>query len=279
MKTRICGFAAVVFLSGSFLGFAQTTDLTRRAFVNIKSDDKPRNCEDAMRYLFKYRAKLKDELLRELYQTDRQGRDAILLILFQTPGFIPDQRFARFVMTRLPEQDQVVENNDLLFREGAHWWAWRFIDKHYTLFEPLLQDAVGATRDPWILWGVTWIFKKHKTLEANGDLYTPVILRRAANNLRNDELPYNASQTARTFLLLGDRSLEVLRETQKSTDAQARLFARALLDGMTKRQRNAFGYLNSELALDRNPFGMGRDEPEWLGELTRKYFFEGKTYP
>src|SRR5678816_4525730 len=148
MKTRICGFAAVVFLSGSFLGFAQTTDLTRRAFVNIKSDDKPRNCEDAMRYLFKYRAKLKDGLLRELYQTDRQGRDAILLILFQTPGFIPDQRFAHFVMTRLPEQDKVVENNDLLFREGAHWWAWRFIDKHYTLFEPVSYTHLRAHETP-----------------------------------------------------------------------------------------------------------------------------------
>jgi hypothetical protein len=118
---------------------------------------------------------------------------------------------------------------------------------------------------------------KHGVLASHLGLYTPEVLARVAANLRNDEVENNASQAARLFRLLGDRSLPVLREAAKSSDAQQSNFSRALLDAIAKKDRRALGYLNAKLSLYRIPSGAG-PEPEWIEPLTEKYL-EREKYP
>jgi hypothetical protein len=45
-----------------------------------------------------HREALKDQIAQELYQTDRQGKDPLLHVLFNTRSFIADDRFRRLVM-------------------------------------------------------------------------------------------------------------------------------------------------------------------------------------
>lgn len=130
----------------------------------------------------------------------------------------------------------------------------------------------------WCLWTNAWIMNKRGVLASHLGLYTPEVLARVAANLRNDEIELNASQAARLFLLLGDRSLPALRDAAKSKDAQQNNLARALLDAITKGDHRAFGYLNAKLSLDRTPFGPRPEEPEWIGPLVEKYL-EREKYP
>src|SRR5947207_12663807 len=90
----------------------------RRAFADIRSDNIPHNCEHATEWLLKYGDEIRDQLLAELYRTDRQGRDAILHVLFNTPSFQPDERFIRFLFTRLSEQKRYVPTG-MIFKDTS----------------------------------------------------------------------------------------------------------------------------------------------------------------
>ncbi len=139
---------------------------------------------------------LKDEIVNELYRTDRQGRDAILHILFNTKSFIPDIRFKQFVLARLPEQDSRVRNYDILYgapeifkskaafdeanEKGqdwgmvqAHWEAWKYINANFSDFDGLLTDNLARTTSAFVLWGTTWLFDKHGVLNQKLAYYTP----------------------------------------------------------------------------------------------------------
>src|ERR1700758_285610 len=92
---------------------AQTPAEVRSAFKNLRSDHIKHNCSRATDWLFAHREALKDQMIQELYVTDRQGRDALLHVLFHTESFVADDSFRRFVMARLPEEDKVVTNSDI----------------------------------------------------------------------------------------------------------------------------------------------------------------------
>jgi len=281
MFRRLFVFTAVALLSLRSPLIAQTPQEVRRAFADLRSDDKPRNCADAMLWLDKHREKLRSELLGELYKTDRQGRDAIMAVLFHDPSFEPDLRFARFVMARLPEEDGYVHNLDIDTGFGetfetrggpesggaAHWAAWKFIDAHYDLFEPLLIEAISKSDDMLSVWATTWLMKKRGVLSAHIELFTPKVLARVAANLRDDKTGYNAGQAVRIFLLIGDRALPVLRQAAQSDDAQAKSLGRALTDAIANGERKAFGFLSTKSNLTLTPFGPRPKDPEWLAEV------------
>ncbi len=259
--------------------FAQSAETTRRALANLRADKIPNNCSDSTLWLFNHRDALKAQMLEELYKTDAQGRDALLIVLFQTGSFVPDERFARFVINRLPEQNSKVGNSDIKgVDQGAHWLAWPFIDKHFDLFEPLLTAQIGKTKDGWTLWCIAWLFKQRGVLEKHMDSFTPGVLAKAGSALRDDGMPYTAGWAIRLFFLLGDASLPTLREVAKSGDAQARSLARATIDAYTKGSHEAFGYLCSKVSLDKTPFGPEPESPPWLGELIEQYRSK-ETYP
>ena len=129
-------------------------------------------------WLLQHREEVKEDLLDELYKTDTdsQERDAILYVLFNTSSFGPDERFARLVIARLPEQDSQVRNGatfelmgnagDLepIHTSGAHWEAWPFMNKHFSTFEPLLKEQIRRTNNVFVLWGTAWLFKKRGVL-------------------------------------------------------------------------------------------------------------------
>ena len=132
---------------------AQSPEQVRRAFVNLRSDQIRDNCGDATAWLFLHREALKDQLLRELNQTDRQGRDAILHVLFNTESFVADEQFRKLVISRLAEEDKVVSN--LAFRRGnpAHWEAWTYMDGRFDLFAPLLIAEIARTESMFVCMG------------------------------------------------------------------------------------------------------------------------------
>jgi hypothetical protein len=233
-------------------------------------------------------------MLEELYRTDRQGRDAILQILFQTPSFVPDERFLRFVVARLGEEDIYVSNSiiDTFMHyerlpngepgrlngfNGAHHDAWIFIDAHFEAFEPLLREQIGKTKSMWTLWGTAWLFKKCGILPKHAAKYTPEVLALVAGNLRSDNIEGNASQATRLFLILSDQGLPILRQAAKSPDTQQRSLAQALIDALAG-SRAGFGFLNSKVWLKTTPFGPEVEEPEWLSPATEPYRDE-ESYP
>jgi hypothetical protein len=242
--------------------------------------------------------------VNELYRTDRQGRDAILHILFNTKSFIPDIRFKQFVLARLPEQDSRVRNYDILygapeiFKSGAafqeanekgqdwgmvqaHWEAWKYIDANFSDFDGLLTDNLARTTSAFVLWGTTWLFDRHGVLKKKLAYYTPQVLSRAADHLKNDHEKYNATHAIRTFLMLNRYSLPTLTKAARSNDAQQRCLAQALIDAISSRgNRNAFGFLNSYGAIYFSLIGEEDREPEWMSEATQKYLDqETPKYP
>ena len=265
------------------LAKGQSSTEVRQAFRDIHDDRVPHNCVQATSWLFQHREELKGDLLDELYKTDRQGRDAILHVLFNTSSFAPDERFARLVIARLPEQDSKVENGKVfeirpeeqklepIHTWGAHWEAWRFMNKHFAIFEPLLKEQIAEMNNVFVLWGTAWLFKKRGVLQDYSILFTPAIFDSAAANLRADNQKYNASQAVRLFLLLGDQSVPTLRKVASSNDNQTRYLANATIDALTKGSHNAFGYLSANLNLITVPFGDWPTEPSWLPEAMKKH--------
>lgn len=80
---------------------AQTPAEVRQAFIDLRDDKVPHNCEHATDWLFKNRDQLKEDLVDELPRTDWQGRDSILHILCRTDSFTPDARFIRVLSSTL----------------------------------------------------------------------------------------------------------------------------------------------------------------------------------
>jgi hypothetical protein len=290
-EIRVALLAAAVFISVFSRVSAQTSAEVRQAFIDLRQDHIRYNCSRATLWLQQHRDILRDQMQTELYRTnDPQARDALLVVLFQTESFDPDERFARFVMQRLREEDRRVSNVFVGLPEseespdltrltgGAHHLAWVFIDRHYGLFEPLLKAEVGETADIWELWAIAWVFKKHNVLSANASLFTSDVLGRAAAALKNDEIRYNASQAMRLFLMLPKQSAPVVREVSNSSDRQQRYLTQAFLDAL-RGSKNAVGYLNAKLKLYIGLLpDSDRPEPEWLDQVTEPYLNKD-SYP
>jgi hypothetical protein len=251
---------------------APNTEDLRHAFIDIRDDKIPRNCEHATTWLMKYREEIKDDLLDELYKTDAQGRDTIIHILLTMDSFIPDDRFLRFFVARLSEKD-------------TFWWDdhenWTYINNHFDVFDSLLREQVPKIgkrpNDMYVTWAIAWLAKKRGIFGQYSSLFTPAVLAKVAENLRGDDSRYNASQAVRLFLLFGDQSLPTLRVAVNSSDTQGKRLARATIDALAGK-RVAFGYLASKLYLERTPFGPEVDEPDWLSVQVEKYL-ERENYP
>jgi hypothetical protein len=277
---------ALVALFHGHLWAAPPEEDLRRAFADIRDDKVPHNCSRGTEWLLHYREELKEDLLAELYRTDRQGRDAILHVLFNTDSFQPDERFIRFVFSRMEETDRYVKSDSIfkapsghLAWSGSHWEAWCYIDDHFDLFEPYVKEAIGRSENPFVLWAAAWLAKQRGIMADYAPLFTPEVLHRAAANLREDQFPYNASRAVRLFLLLGDQSLPTLRDAARDGDRQAKMFARATIDALGGK-RKAFGYLVSKVDIVQVLFGPAVNEPEWVRNEAEAYVEnEDKTYP
>jgi hypothetical protein len=239
----------------------------------------------------KHRQALRDQMLEELYRNDDpQERDALLIVLFRTETLDLDERFARFVVQRLREENTRVSNfvlglpeseqgrDQLPDTSGAQHDAWEFIDRRYNLFEPLLKAEVGQTTDIWELWAIAWMFKKHNVLPVNAHLFTDEVLGLAADALKDDNVAYNASEAMRLFLMLPKQSTPVVRAVSNSSDPQQRYLAQAFLDALHG-SKNAVGYLNAKLKLYTGLLpNSDKPEPEWLGQVTEPYL-DKESYP
>lgn len=75
----------------------------------------------------------------------------------------------------------------------------------------------------------------------------------AAKSLENDNIPYNAGQAVRFYLIIDQPSLPHLQEQKRASDAQARDYASAVIDAMGGNQ-SAYGYLGSQLLLSVDLF-------------------------
>jgi hypothetical protein len=263
---------------------AQTPAEVRSAFKNLRSDHIKHNCGHALAWLYAHREALKDQMLQELYVTDPQGRDALLLVLFNTESFVPDDRFRRLVIDRLTREDTEVKNGIVEDFTGglpignresvglsAHWGAWDYIDRHFSEFEPLLKALISDSTSMFAVWGSTWLLAKHHELNKNLSLFSQTVLERIANNLKNDNIPYNAGQAVRVFLLLGRTGIPVLQSCARSSDNQMASLSQALIDAILYGKHEAFGYMNAEVAINLAPTSDKLKEPSWLDDITAKY--------
>jgi hypothetical protein len=289
---RILLVAVVSFVSGlsaaTHHALGQSEKEIQSKLDDLRSDNIPHNCESATKWFLKNREKLKARLEEEFYKAkDPQARDAILHVLFNTTSFTPDPRFVAAVLARLPQEDKFVGNRDIftgpsegpdrLCADGAHWEAWKFINDHFAVFEPKLKEQIGKTNSVLVLWGSAWLLKKHGVLQDNVALFTPVVLAKAAESLKTDNIWYNASQAVRLFLLLGDSSLPALRSAAKSTDNQTSSLAKATIDALGGNHK-AFGYLGSKVLLEVTPFGPQVKPPDWQDSVIDLYL-DRETYP
>ena len=253
-------------------GRAQTPAEVRAAFKNLHDDKVRDNCGEAAAWLMARRDTLKGALLTEVYQTDWQGREAIVWILLKTNGFVPDERFNQAIMkpamlTLPPEHGS--------FPIGAY--PWEFIEAHYEMYEPQLLNSINPAGKVRNIWVATWFLKKHNALAKHLDLYTPEVLDQVADGMKGDTFRFNASQAVRTFLILGPAGVPTLQKASKSTDPQTSSLARATLDAM-KGNRDAFGFLDSRLWLTTTPYGPSAPAPDWLLPLSEANR-ERATYP
>jgi hypothetical protein len=284
--SRILVSIAITAGSISFLSSlnAQTPAEVRSAFKNLRSDHIKHNCGHAMAWLYAHREALKNQMLQELYVTDPQGRDALLLVLLNTESFVPDDRFRRLVIGRLTKEDTEVGNGDIEdFTEGlpiaqyrgkglsAHWTAWNYIDHHFSEFEPLLQELISRGASMFAVWGSTWLLAKHHELNKNFSLFSQTVLERIAKNLKNDDIPYNAGQAVRVFLLLGKTGIPTLQNCARSSDNQMASLSRALIDAILHGKHEAFGYMNAEIDINEAPTSDELKEPPWLDDITGTY--------
>ena len=282
---------AFTLLVATHYTLGQSAEEIRHKLTDLRSDDVPHNCERATKWFLKNREKLKAQLVEEFYETkDPQAKDAIFHVLFNTTSFVPDARFVAAVITRLPQQDKFVGNGNIfkglseprdrinrIGADGAHWEAWTFINDHFEAFEPKLKEQIGKTDSVLVLWATAWLLKKRGLLEDNVALFTPAVLARAAANLKNDNIDYNASQAVRLFLLLGDSSLPALRAAAQSPDNQASSLAKATIEALGG-SRKAFGYLGSKIYLEMTPFGPQVKPPDWHEAIVKSYL-DRDTYP
>ncbi len=284
--------AAMSFASIAFgamqCAFAQSDTEIQSKLDDLRSDDTPHNCENATKWFLKNREKLKARLEEEFYKAkDPQARDAIFHVLFNTQSFVPDARFVAAVIARLPQEDKFVGNGDI-FRgpsegpnrtgaDGAHWEAWKFINDHFELFEAGLKEQIGKTDSILVLWQTAWLWKKRGRLQDNIAFFTPAVLTKAAQNLKTDNIWYNASQAVRLFLLLGDSSFPTLRTAAKSSDPQTSSLAKATIDALGG-DHKAFGYLGSKVLLEVTPFGPRVRPPDWQDAMIDLYL-DRDTYP
>jgi hypothetical protein len=262
----ICLLACAAFLPT--YAFADLAEQTRIAFRNIRSDDIPRNAVTAADWIIQNRNQLVPELQDELYRTDRQGRDVILYALMATKSFEPDARFCRTLVSRLNDEDRHVRNGDLLL--FAHWRAWKFIDSHYQLFRPLILENLQTTDDMWCIWGTICLLQKRQQLIAELPHFSPHLWETVATNLRADAVGGNAGQAVRFYLIIGKPSLPHLEPLAKSDEEQTRDLAAATIDAMNG-SRRAYGFLASQISIDRDVFGRGVDSPEWLSDEIGKW--------
>lgn len=296
----------------------QTKEEVQKAFRNLRNDHISYNCSRAAYWLYKHREALRVQILEELYATkDAQARDVLLDLLFATKGFVPDEKFARFVVSRLREEDSRASNNwcvipsrgvsdDLYpeaFNDGPHHIAFGFMNAHYSLFEPLLKSEINSSDDTWEIWSIAALMNARGELAENAALFTAEVLRKGGRSLRNDDVAYNASEAARLFLILGKQTLPVLSELSKSHDTQQASLARALADYIGNGKKDGLGFVNancytdgetyqnfagSSLVFYFGPNGLTTKflkeneeeppEPKWIAEYTEKY--DGATkYP
>jgi len=283
-RQRYFWLGAAIAVCGGQLWAAPPAEELRYALGGIRDDKVPHNCSRAAEWLLKHREELKEDLLAELYRTDRQGRDAILHVLFNTDSFQPDERFIRFMFARMEEGDRYVKSDSIfksadLAWSGSHWEAWRYIDDHFELFEPYVKEAIGTSENPFVPWAAAWLAKQRGLMADYAPLFTPEVMRRAATNLGTDEHRYNASRAVRLFLLLGDQSLPVLRDAARNGDRQAKMLAQATIDALAGK-RKAFGYLVSKVDITQVLFGPPVNEPQWIGDAAEPYVNdEEKAYP
>jgi hypothetical protein len=237
-------------------------------FADLHDDKVQDNCGHATQWIFKYREQLKADLIDELYKTDWQGRGSIFHLLVNTASFVPDDRFRRFMVSSLPDRENQAED-------------WEFISKHFKEFDPLLKEQVNKMNhqphEMYVRWAIAWLAKKQGVFEQYAPLYTPSVLKETAQNLKNDNERFNASQAVRLFLLLGNQSLPTLHEGVKSSDKQAATLARATIDALGG-SRKAFVFLALKTFLEMAAFGPQTHSPDWLLDASQPYV-NRDTYP
>ena len=240
----------------------------RQSFLLLRDDEIPHNAEEASAWLAKRADKITPLLLDELYKTDAQGREQVAHILYQAQSFVPDERFIQFIVAKW-----VDSNTD----EGD----WKYIHDRFETFEPLLETAILKSRnqhhDMYLLWATTWVMRKRGEVERYAKFFSPSIMSAAATHLRSDTESSNAGWAVRFFLLLGDRSIDTLREVTRSKDSQARSLAQATIDALGG-SRKAFGYLQARVELTKTPFGPTVSDPDWLAGVTAPYRDNEKPY-
>jgi hypothetical protein len=280
--------SASILLAATQCALGQSEKEIQSKLDDLRSDDIPHNCENAAKWFFKNREKLKARLEEEFYKAkDPQARDAIFHVLFNTQSFVPGARFVAAVIARLPQEDRFVRNGDIfkgpsegvdrIGADGAQWEAWKFINDHFQVFEPKLKEQIAKSDSVLVLWATAWLLKKRGLLQDNVALFTPAVLAKVAENLKDDNMDYNASQAVRLFLLLGEAGLPTLRETAKSSDKQASSLAKATIDALDG-NRKAFGYLGSKIYLEMTPFGPQAKPPAWHQAMVELYL-DRDTYP
>ena len=190
----------VALTSGVSLFFSRASDLqgqnkedVRKAFRGLRNDHIRYDCSRAAYWLCKHREALRDQMLEELYATkDAQARDVLLDLLFATNRFVPDEKFARFVVSWLREEDTRVskgwctipsrnlgdDSEPDAFHGGTHHIAIGFLNTHYWLFEPLLKNEINASDDRCEIWSIAALMNARGELADNAAPFTTNVLRK-----------------------------------------------------------------------------------------------------
>ena len=194
-------------------------DVLDRAVENLRNDDVKWNCHGAMYYLYRRREEIWPFLVDNLGIDDLQARDAIIRILCETKSFEPDAGFIRLVMDRIDKRGGLIS---LEAHHSTHYDFIAYLAMQAPRFHIVISEGID-TRNPFLLFAVTYALFESGTLGEHLDDYTPEVISRIVSNLRGNL--YNV----RTCLMLAEKALPGLEKAAR-IDTLAQLLVMATRD-------------------------------------------------
>lgn len=206
--------------------------------TDLQDDDRHWNCARAMQCLYENRDSLARELRSSIPSLDWQGQLAIASILCECDSFEPDDDFLRLIVDQI--RGGTTLNIDAYYktRYDLVLYLQEYGEEHPEKVTTLLEPEIGKG-DLQFLWMVTYVLDAIGTLGETMDCFTPQLLESVTSNLRDDDVPYNATFAIRLCLMLGDKILPYLVAEAERGDLQSRRLSRPLTRAIEEGDKKA----------------------------------------
>lgn len=207
-----------------------TPETITAAIAALGKDNVKWNFAFAFDYLMKNRKAALPFLVAALPNKDGQREHGILRILVAEPSFRPtseqlDLCFTHIVSHAWRDDDRIIRQPNLSLRYDLILYL---VEQANTCKASLSSHL--NSEDSFTMWVTTFILSQANLLDEFRPKIATKTLEHLAANLRNDNIDYNAAFAVRTFLLLANQGVPILRKSSTSQDSQQRELSKLILE-------------------------------------------------